>query len=285
VIVPFVDIAGIVDHRCLSFLFIMYIFIVFQDLYLYQTAVSKTFLDKELYGQPLSLSSDLLNYLQERLLENSLLGHSVIQSIYACSKHSQYKKNNENLQGLYIKAINHLLDKITNSYQKHTEETSERVEKVYKLLSLYDPEQYQHYLPIRELFARFYELSVVDNPVIDRNNVLSVIIGRENSYLVEEYCKVEYDLEIKYLLSTTSCHGDELSDDQKCLLSLVNQKDKKHQMRVLFLMCIKKEQHFLKLVIVSFIFSFLHLKLDFRYGYCQQIFILPTQSVPFISNV
>jgi hypothetical protein len=61
----------------------------------------------------------------------------VIQSIYACSKHSQYKKNNENLQGLYIKAINHLLDKITNSYQKHTEETSEKVEKVYKLLSLY----------------------------------------------------------------------------------------------------------------------------------------------------
>jgi hypothetical protein len=54
VIVPFVDIAGIVDHRCLSFLFIMYIFIVFQDLYLYQTAVSKTFLDKELSGQPFS---------------------------------------------------------------------------------------------------------------------------------------------------------------------------------------------------------------------------------------
>ncbi|XP_076098495.1 uncharacterized protein LOC143068375 isoform X2 [Mytilus galloprovincialis] len=224
---------------------------IIKDLYLYQRAVSKTYYDDESTDQPVSLTTDLLKFLRDKLLENPLLGHSVICSIYACSKHSQYKKNNENLQGLYIKAVNILLDKISNSQQKNQQENIEKVEKVYKIISLYNPEgkQYQNYLPIRELFARIYELSVTYDHLIDRHKVLSVIIGRENTYLVEEFCKVEYDLELKYFLTTASYQGDELSEEQKCLLTVVNQREKKQQMRLLFLMCVKKQQHFLKIVV------------------------------------
>lgn len=230
----------------------------FQDLYLYQRAVSKTYYDDESTDQPVSLTTDLLKFLRDKLFENPLLGHSVICSIYACSKHSQYKKNNENLQGLYIKAVNILLDKISNSQQKNQQENIEKVEKVYKIISLYNPEgkQYQNYLPIRELFARIYELSVTDDHLIDRHKVLSVIIGRENTYLSEEFCKVEYDLELKYFLTTASYQGDELSEEQKCLLTVVNQREKKQQMRLLFLMCVKKQQHFLKIVVVCVIYAF-----------------------------
>lgn len=205
-------------------------------------------------NQPLSLSSDLLKLLLDKLLDNPLLGHSLINSIYARSKHSQYKKNNENLKGLYIKSVNVLLDRISNSHQSNIQERTAKVDKIYRILSLYDPDaqQYQNYLSIRELFAKIYEVSVADNSLIDRNKVLSVLIGRKSNYLVEEFCKVEYDLEHQYLLSTASIQqSDDLPDEQKCLLSLIRQPEKKDLMRILFLMCLKKEQHILKVVVVS----------------------------------
>lgn len=196
------------------------------------------------HTQPLVLSSDLLRFLQRSLLEKPILGHALINSVLAVSEHSQFKKNNEVLQNLYIKVINVILDKLADA-QNEADETETDINTLYLIFSLYDPEPYQNYVPLRELFT-----NLLKTPQIDKKAIISVLVGRTNTYLIEEFCKLDYEGETESEQLLVSGHRSDLTCDQKCIQLLVREPDRTKRLHTLFLLCLKKQQHLLKNVTV-----------------------------------
>ncbi|KAJ8309027.1 hypothetical protein KUTeg_013901 [Tegillarca granosa] len=218
---------------------------VIKELYLYHSALTQHQHEQRIdHAHPLVLSSDLLRFLQKSLLEKPILGHALINSVLSVSEHSQFKKNNEVLQNLYIKIINSILDKLSDA-QNEAVETETNIAILYYILSLYDPEPYQNYVPLRELFT-----NLLKTPHIDKKSIMSVLVGQKNTYLVEEFCKLDYEVETGSETQLVSGHHSDLTGNQKCIQLLAREPDRTKRLHMLFLLCIKKQQHLLKNVMI-----------------------------------
>ncbi|OWF55424.1 Zinc finger FYVE domain-containing protein 26 [Mizuhopecten yessoensis] len=223
---------------------------VIRDLYNYHKCITEAPLTSGNKPASVTLSSDLQEFLQTKLLEHPILGHALIHAILAEKKYTFLKKNNDILQNIYLQAINNILDRYSNFCTREETAASReaKIRTVYELLALYNPEPYQNYAPLRELFTRFLELSASDGSVLDRERLLSSMVGKTNTYLVEEFCKLEYELENKCVPSGNHRYNG-LDEIVRQFFHWIKNSDVKIRLHWLFVLCLKREQHFLKTIL------------------------------------
>ena len=188
----------------------------------------------------------------EVLINNPILGNSLISFLLCKSDDKNFTKNNEILHGLYIHAVNELLNEVSSATSSQNSERQSTQKNIYQILSLYNPESYQNYEVLRTFFSRLFELSSLPNPALDRTMVLSSFVGRSQDYLVQEFCAYEYEIETKRTPLPREAQGGDFSEDQQRLLHIAGETDQCQQLHHFFLMCLKKQQHLLSNVVVRF---------------------------------
>jgi hypothetical protein len=196
------------------------------------------------------------------LQQKPVLGNRFIQSLQAKSQHEQYKKNNKVLQSLYIKAIGSVLDKIcapvvdveggeAGRGMGHTMlSLDNNLQTLYHIISLFDPHSYQNYSEIREIFGRFLELSGGEIPKLNRESIVSGLIGGHDDYLVQEFLKLEHEIYVKSSVFPSNLRDDDITEEMKVMLKLSKERDIKERMHQLFLLCHNNKEHFLHIVVV-----------------------------------
>ncbi|XP_062609221.1 zinc finger FYVE domain-containing protein 26-like [Saccostrea cucullata] len=213
---------------------------------------------------PRVVTTQLLQTLLSILLQNPVLGNRLIQSLHANSDHEQYKKNNKVLQLLYIKAIGSILDKISQPLHQ-VPEAGEKVaeggeentvssqddnqQTLYQILSLFNPQTYENYSEIREVFGRFLELSCGERPILDRKFLLSCLIGAENNYLVQEFLKLEHEVYVKTCSFPSNLRDVDATEETRVMLKISKEENTEEGMHQLFLMCYTNKEHFLNVVV------------------------------------
>lgn len=217
---------------------------LFQELYTYHrwvhSAASKT------HSQSLSLSPSLLKYLQTTLSWKPDLGHALIKSVMP-SQHASCDKNFRALKHVYSSSINALLDQLKESeldrdYKRQT------ADKIYQLLSQFDPGQDIGFLPIKQLLTNLLDSSQ-NYEYLKKDAILSVLIGHANNKLVEELCRLDYEAEINNaVLTYQSCA--ELTEDQRCLLHLSCLTVINTRWKMFFLLTLKNQRHLLEVIMV-----------------------------------
>ncbi|KAK6181134.1 hypothetical protein SNE40_009062 [Patella caerulea] len=210
-----------------------------------------------------TLSKNTLNFLKQLLLSKTDLGHLIINHLMIRDvqekpssntdfSHSDSQgggdnisRNNETLQSLYVQCINTVLDHI----EKTTIKQQEKLEQFSKLLGYYDPQPYWNYLQLRQLFTRLLETSGQDGSLLSKDTIVSLLIGRKNNYLIDEFCKLEYEL-----LSTKACEMNNretagISEEEKCIIYVFCEQDRENRWRNMFLLSTKKQKHFLEMIL------------------------------------
>lgn len=245
---------------CVQCMYMYYVYkkyiIQIQEIYQYHHGIyQRTQASQDNTSVP-SLSSELLQFLGETLQKDPITGHSLIQSLLSPLEHSQIKKNNDVLQVLYIQTIQNLIEKL--EINSLPENGQEKVNLIYTILSLYNPEPLQNYISVRELFTKLLILSVLKTGIIDKQKVISVLIGKSNTYLLDEIYKLEYELEIDTFSenSKKSSLFSDLSDKDRFILSVTKYTEKEHRLYWVFLWCLKQKEHFLKAIFVSMLKHF-----------------------------
>ncbi|XP_069118425.1 uncharacterized protein [Argopecten irradians] len=221
---------------------------VIRDLYSYHKCITEASLTDGSKSASVTLSSDLQEFLQSKLLEQPILGHAVIQAILAEKKYTFLKKNNEILHNIYLHVINKILDRYSNFREDISVSREAKLQIVYELLALYDPEPYQNYVALRELFIRFLELSACDDSALSRKRLVSSMMGKTNTYLVEEFCKLECELENK-CVPTGNYKDISLDENDKQFIHWIKNSDVKIRLHWLLVLCLKRQEHFLKTTI------------------------------------
>ncbi|KAK3093553.1 hypothetical protein FSP39_017239 [Pinctada imbricata] len=196
-----------------------------------------------------TLSSQLQHHLRRCLGEDPILGSSVISHLLVTSDCTQSKKNNEILNGLYILTVNDVLDSIEHAKEEDLGKLPERRNKIYRLLSLYNPDQYHNYEILRSLFARVFELMSLQENFLSKTHVLSSLIGRNQDYLVQQFCSYEFEIETRRLPLSQGIRTGDLRDDQQTLLLLSSETDRSQQLHHFFVHCLKQKQHLLSAVV------------------------------------
>jgi len=222
----------------------------FQELHRYHGHV---FISAERRLESVHLSSELQHFLQELLTSNPILGHCIVQSlIVQSSVQAQFKKNNDILQNLYILSIQNVIDKCSKlcTIVDDSPNRKKKADTVKTLLSLYSPDSYQNYLPLRDLFSQLFELSSIEGNVINRQEFLSCLIRKQHPYLLQEYCKLEHELELKTSPAYLDSKEDKLTKYHHYVSYLMKQPERT-RLQHLMLLCLNEKQHFLKIIVVS----------------------------------
>lgn len=197
------------------------------------------------------LSPQTLLFLQETLLSKPVLGSSLIEEILTIGNDST-TKNNDALQLLYVEALNSLLNRILihGSKKKHV---ADNCDKIYDILSLFNPEAHSIYIPVKQLIIRLLELSKAGEGPLHKTRLMSVLIGRSSCYLIEEFCKIDFDWQMKHLHSNNSSGSlPNCSDSQLDILVVLRKKgNPESRWNHLLQLCLKRKIHLMEAIIVS----------------------------------
>ncbi|ESP02327.1 hypothetical protein LOTGIDRAFT_238051 [Lottia gigantea] len=204
------------------------------------------------------LSKTTLEFLKQFLYSKTDLGHLIIshlmqyedpmtpnntEFITKTTGNDFKTRNNEALQGLYLHCINSILDHLDKTEIKQ----SERIAQFSKLLGYYNPSAYWNYLQLRQLYTRLIEFCDKQDSPLSRNRVISLLMGRHTTYLIDEYCKLEY--EILLSVSASKIYVDvRLGEEEKCLLEVCSDNHRETRWRNIFQLSIKKKRHFLEMI-------------------------------------
>ena len=174
------------------------------------------------------------------------LGHALITSLVP-NQHGVSGKNFRALQHVYTSSINTLLDQLKeteldNDYKQQT------ADKIYEILSLFDPGSDISYLPIKQLLIKLLDVGK-QCEYLRKDAILSVLIGHADNKLVEGICRLDYEGEINNAVMTyQSCA--ELTEEQRCLLHLSSLPVTDMRWKMFFLLSLKKQRHLLELIMV-----------------------------------
>ncbi|KAI8788313.1 zinc finger FYVE domain-containing protein 26 [Biomphalaria glabrata] len=185
-----------------------------------------------------SLSANTLNAIKKILVTSPSLGDSIVRSLMGI-KESSEKKINEILQGLYIECMNYLLDKIKDADISLRESLWE---KLFEILSFYDPVPYWNYLQLRQLFSRL--LSMAREYHIASERIVSVLIGRTSPYLLGEFCQIFHETSFTNIRLPLE-KASSLNDSQRISLQILTNLDRDVCWREFSILCNKKRVHFL----------------------------------------
>ena len=164
-------------------------------------------------GSPSALSSEAITVIKHLLHCQLNLGSSLVDCLsfrHTCrqgpvktllsSAQQQIFENDQVLQGIYMQCISERLALLTRLSQEADADDAEidRVSNsIYGFLSRMDPSPEMISLPLDALFSDLLLASVPTPDVISsskhlsRNNLYSCLLGRNEPFLIDRFCKVE----------------------------------------------------------------------------------------------
>ncbi|KAL3872697.1 hypothetical protein ACJMK2_035906 [Sinanodonta woodiana] len=196
--------------------------------------------------QALTLSTQLLTFIQAIIESDPVVGHALVCAI--CVQPSQ-PTNNKLLQSVYVNVLNSLIDNLYDGEKDEMDGNAKCIsDKIYTILSLFDPYSYCQdamSLSISQLFNKILVHCRRDEKWLKRGVVLSCLLGRSDGYLVEEFCKISFDLDTKWTLTSHQTCVD-LTEDQKSLLQVAAMEKEEERWKMFLLICIRKQRHLLE---------------------------------------
>lgn len=217
---------------------------LFQEVYLYYKWIHAGVS----VNHPLTLSSGLLKFLQTMLLRQPSLGHSLIEALYNPDD-LQLNKNNKALQLVYVNSINSLLDNFTKE-DLDKDVKLEKSEKLYEILAHFDFKVSTSQLPIRQMLLKILEHCQSDAHFISRTRIASILIGHEDVYLLEEFCRMDYETETNKAVSTYQACA-ELTEEQRWILHLSTLSEINTRWKMFLMFTMKRKRHVLEVILVS----------------------------------
>ena len=144
-----------------------------------------------------SLSSQCKEFLGQLLFQDPALGHAFIVALTVPNR-ADYRFNNESLQLLYMQAISKAQQKICKLMKDKVKEKTELenyTNKLYSLLALVNPSPDMKRISLKQMFEELLRLmDSTDDSVISYSAVYSVLMGRQDNYLVREFCNLNYNI-------------------------------------------------------------------------------------------
>ncbi|KAL8592591.1 hypothetical protein ACOMHN_026521 [Nucella lapillus] len=186
-----------------------------------------------------SLPQTVSHFLKQKLRDLPATGHHLI-SLLMPKKRRTDNNESEALQGLYIQSINALVDSLPASGDRK----EEVCDKIFQLLSFYDPEPYCNYLQIRQLFTRLLMLGKKDVAHFTRERIMEALMGRTQGYLMDEFGKLLHEQSV----SGSSDIPSDLSEEHRLTLSLLTGEDRDACWQQFFVACLKWNRHCLGLI-------------------------------------
>lgn len=186
-----------------------------------------------------SLPHDVSDFLKKMLLEKPAIGHLLICALMP-KKRTADNRECELLQGLYLSCVNSLLD----GFEAAGDDKAQVCERIFQLLSFFNPDPYWNYLQIRQLFSRLVTLSKKENSGFTVGRVMESLMGRCRGYLLEEFGKLLYEVDVAGLGE----EGGISSEEQKLTLHLLLGPDRDACWQRYFSASLRWNKHFLGLI-------------------------------------
>ncbi|XP_052767439.1 zinc finger FYVE domain-containing protein 26-like isoform X2 [Mya arenaria] len=197
-------------------------------------------------SHPLTLSPGLLSFLQNLLSSQPVSTHNLIDSV--CYKDSPLlTKNNKALQMVYVNAINSLLDTLTPA-DIDEDRKRNHAEKIYKIFSMFDFAVPLAQLPLRTMFTKLIEHADLEPDIISKSKIVSVLVGHTNVHLLEEFCRLDYELETNKAVETYQACA-ELTEEQRWMLHLMGIGDVSSRWKMLLIFTMKRKRHVLEVIL------------------------------------
>ncbi|XP_053395117.1 zinc finger FYVE domain-containing protein 26-like [Mercenaria mercenaria] len=197
-------------------------------------------------NHPLTLSSGLLKFLQTLLSRQPSLGHLLIMSLYD-SGNSQLSKNNKALQLVYVNSINTLLDSLSQE-DLDKDIKLEKSEKLYEILASFDFNVGISQLPIRQMISKILEHCRLESDFISKTRIASVLMGQQDTYLLDEFCRMDYEAETNKAVSTYQACA-ELTEEQRWILHLSTLSDIDTRWKMFLMFALKRKRHVLEVIL------------------------------------
>ncbi|KAK3587800.1 hypothetical protein CHS0354_042763 [Potamilus streckersoni] len=219
---------------------------VLKEIYLYYKWIHSQSSDS--HRQVLTLSTQLLTFIQVVMETDPAVGHALVCTI--CVQPSSQPTNNKLLQSVYINALNSLMDNLYDGEKNEMDGNAKKdiIDKIYTILSLFDPYSYcldAMSLSVSQLFNKILVHCRRDEKWLKRGLILSCLLGRSDGYLVEEFCKISFNIDTKCTL--TSCQTCiVLTEDQRSLLQVAAMEKEEERWKMFLLFCIRKQRQLLE---------------------------------------
>jgi hypothetical protein len=176
------------------------------------------------------------------------LGHALISAIYIPDI-LQLSKNNRALQMVYVSSINALLDGLSQ-VGLDTEVKRDKSENVYKILANFDMKLSAGQLPLRQMFSKVLEYCQMEQHLISKTRIVSSLIGHKDLFLLEEFCKVDYETETNKAVSTYQACA-ELTEEQRWILHLSALSDIETRWKMFLMFTMNRKRHVLEVILVG----------------------------------
>ena len=243
----------------------------FQELYEYYRHGQKASSSEE--EQMGFLSSSTQHVLSSVLLQEPALGECLLQALQA-SSNSQYCQYNGRLQALHIAALSGLLQEVrklaaaAGSHENTTtqdeftdDEDKEASEEMLlktshtflNLLSKMNPdESLLDELRLTPLFRDLCNM-MLQFPVVAQYlpaaALYSALMGHHDEWLLRHFCNIQYEVLRREGEAFLVVGG--VTQTQKTMISTSLIEDRAMAWKNIFLLCLRKKQHFIDLIVVS----------------------------------
>lgn len=199
-------------------------------------------------GSPLTLSASLLKFLQSMLSRQPSLGHALVCSLMD-DQNSQLQKNNKSLKLAYVYSINSMLDSLCQD-ELDTELKATQTEKIYEVLSYFDFKENSNQMPIRQMLVKILEHCQTDANIMSKIKIVSVLIGHKDLFILEEFCRLDYEMETNKAVSTYQACA-ELTEEQRWILHLSTLTDTNTRWKMFLMFTLKRKRHVLEVILVN----------------------------------
>ena len=226
-----------------------------------------------LTGQPQSAGRQLPlpceDWLTTLLSTDPSLGHALLQQLTGPDT-EHFQKNNSRLQGIHLRCLQASLTElrylaaVVASDQAPLDPNLQAslTKHFTDLLCLFNPQPSLMDLALTHFLEELLEFLSQDGArYLSLEVVYSALLGREDTFLLEEFCKIEHDERMRaHRAAGRSVAGADdldLCERGHQVLGLCYHGDRDQAWRDLFLTSLRHDRHFLDLIMVSLVLSFL----------------------------
>ncbi|XP_078590684.1 zinc finger FYVE domain-containing protein 26-like isoform X2 [Branchiostoma floridae x Branchiostoma japonicum] len=210
------------------------------------------------------LSTEALSFLKAVLQETPTLGHAILAHLTVSEDREMYLQHNQALQKLYIDCVFEDLKTLNNLKENgdHTERSRDICRHLYDILALLNPSRDMVDLKLQDLFSELLSFVNRDQPCLQRSAINSCLLGRQDSWLLEEFAAVENELRIRpsrqryaeRVMSGSEESNKDETDDQVITMAMTNGEDRMAVWQNLFFRCLRGQRHILEDVVSTAVF-------------------------------
>eukprot|EP00058_Branchiostoma_floridae_P025167 XP_002610657.1 hypothetical protein BRAFLDRAFT_65848 [Branchiostoma floridae] len=205
------------------------------------------------------LSTEALSFLKAVLQETPTLGHAILAHLTVSEDREMYLQHNQVLQKLYIDCVFEDLETLNNLKENgdHTERSCDICRHLYDILALLNPSRDMVDLKLQDLFSELLSFVNRDQPCLQLSAINSCLLGRPDSWLLEELAAVENEMRIRTsrqryaerVMSGSEESSKDETSDQVITMAMTNGEDRMAVWQNLFFRCLRGQRHILEDVV------------------------------------